>query len=113
MLYFKQMVPATFLTNTDTTLYTCPAAPVKSNLIKEIRLNNTDTSARTFTLRIYPSGGSASDVNILYQTVTLQAAGAAPTVYSVNIVLNPGDVVQGKADTGSKVSIFISGLEEI
>ena len=105
-----QILPKTFLAGTATTLFTVPAAPsAKYYVVTEIRLNNIDSVNHTFKLGFYPAGGSASDVNLDHDAVSIQPAGAMPIVESCFIVLNPGDVFYGLTDTANKVSISISG----
>ena len=102
-----KMVPLQFLSNVKATLYT-PAADVKYAIIREIRLNNTDSVTHTFTLSV---GDPATTSNKFYDAVTIQAEGAEPPNYSHATVLLPGDTIQGLADIANKVSVMISGIE--
>lgn len=106
----KQMVAPSLLAATATKIYEVTTG-IKYTIMREISLNNTDTVTRTFTLHIVPSGGSASATNMIFDAVPIQAAGAEPLNYSRATVLKPGDMIYALADSASKVSIMISGIE--
>jgi hypothetical protein len=106
------------LTASSTTLYTAPSAPTVANSvgqnpkahIKQIRVTNTDTSARTFTLYLVPSGGSVGATNTIHSAVTI----AANTDYiydGLEDILEAGDTIRGLASVTSVVCVSISGDE--
>lgn len=94
------------------TIYTAPTTttpqPHRAR-IRHIVIANTDSSARTFTLYVVESGGSAADNRALFKSVSI----AANTTYDypVDIVLEAGDTVQGLSDSANKVTYYLSGEE--
>jgi hypothetical protein len=104
----KQLVAPSFLTATNTTvLYTVPTG-IKTTIIREISINNTDSVTRTFTLSV---GAVSTASNIIFDVVPVQAVGAEPLNYSRATVLKTGDTLVGYADSASKVGIMVSGIE--
>lgn len=83
------------------TVYTATA----KTLNFRVRLVNTDTAAQAVTLYAVPSGGTAGAANSCFQQ-TLTAGEAR----DVDIpVLKAGDLLQGFAATGAKVTIHHLG----
>lgn len=74
-------------------------------LIRHIHFINLDTSDRTFTLR---QGGDA-DTNSLYVATTIPAGGTAD-ITDV-IILDASETLRGHADTASKITYTIYGVE--
>lgn len=90
-------------TNAATTLYTVPA--LTSTIIRHIRAINPDTVSHTFDLWV---NGSA-DANRVTETITVPAGGSVED--DVYVVMGAADTLQGKADTSSKVTVYVSGAE--
>lgn len=103
-----QLVAPSFLGNTAARIYEMGSG-VKQSTVNVIRINNTDTVAHTFTIAIGDPTAAAN--RKLYDTVTIQPAGAEPLIYSCADVLKLGDTLWAYADTASKVSIMVSGME--
>ena len=107
------------LTGSAATLYTAPSPtnnPTGSSfgtaLLKSLILTNTDSSARTVTLYVVASGGSAADA----QTIAKDMSIAAKTTYEFiypddTFPLNAGEFIQGLADTTLKVSCRVNVVE--
>lgn len=108
MITPKKMVPGSALTASAATYYTV-AAGVQQAVVKEVEFCNTDTVARTVTMYIIPSGGSAAVANEVYAGVTLQA-GETKT-FSRSTVMLVGGFIQALASSASVVSFNISGVE--
>lgn len=105
----KRLVAGSLLTNSAVTYYTA-TAPVTKTIIKEMTFCNTDnTTAYTFTLHIIPVGGSLSDANMEFKTVTLQAG--ETKIFGRSCVLEQGSFIQALASTTSKIAFSCSGIE--
>lgn len=112
----KQLYQGT-LTASTTTLYTAPAVPTVANSVAlnpkarvtQIRVCNTDSSSRTFTLYLVPSGGTAGATNTIHSAVTIAAS--TDYIYEVCDILEAGGTIQGKASVTSVVCLTISGDE--
>lgn len=98
------------LGSSNGTLYTAPSANGARARIRNLTICNTDTSARTVTLDIVPSGGSAG------ASVRVLSAAAIPasTTWLLNrleLHVEPGGTVQGLADAASKITVTGDGEE--
>lgn len=105
----KKLFDPQMLTGSAATYYTVPANT--KTLIKKLTLTNTDSVARTITLHLVPTGGSASATNMI-----LDARGVATldTLEAFEVegqLLNAGDTIQALASTTSVVNIQASGVE--
>lgn len=92
------------LTATLTTVLATTTA-LKTWIIKDITLCNTDTVVRAVTLRM---PGSAAGAEI-FNAMPIQPNETIP--WSGHIVLVAGETITGGADVASKVAISISGVE--
>ena len=95
------------LTGSAASLYTAPTSG-KTQLGK-CTFTNTDTSARTITVYLVRSGGSASLANCVISAQVVQPGECyvSPELYGV--VLGAGDSVQGFASTASVITTVGSG----
>lgn len=86
--------------------YTVPANSLLT--ISAATLNNTTGTARTATVQITPSGGSALPI---VSALPVPAAGAAPTTLPglVGQTLGAGAKIEALADAGAAVNILVSG----
>lgn len=94
------------LTGSETTLYTSDASTY--TIIDKFTAYNSDSVARTLTVRIVASGGSAGATNI----VVLKSLAAGETYYFpelVGHVLAPGDFLSALASTTSVINVRASG----
>lgn len=99
-------VDGTALTNSLATKYTVPASKVA--LCVEIVLCNDDTAERIVEIQFIESGQSAAVGRkvVAQQAGTPFAMTAGETrAYSFNCMLEAGDFIQAKADTGSVVAM--------
>lgn len=85
------------------TLYTVPGSTV--TVVRHIRVVNPDTASHTVDL--YRNG--SADANRITETITIPAGGSWED--DVYLPLAATDTIQGKADTASKVTVFIGGAE--
>jgi hypothetical protein len=88
-------------------LYTVPADT--QTVIRHIRCVNPDTADHTLDLYHYASGGTANDASRISETIDIPAG----TTFEedVYIPMNPTDVLAGKADANSAVTLFVGGAE--
>jgi hypothetical protein len=95
---------------TDNVVYDLPGAvPAgKAWIVKNVRLLNTDTVARTINLYFLKSGGSTPR-QISPKDMVLGAGQLA--IDDQEITLGPGDKIQGKASSGNKIDYVMSGVE--
>ena len=105
----KKIIPGSQLTNVVATYYTCPANT--KCLVKKLTFTNNDTSARSVTLYLVPSGGTAGVTNLLTKAQSIVAGGVYEAFEASGHVLMPGDTIQALADTGAMVTIQGSGSE--
>lgn len=103
-----KMTAGSALTNALVTYYTVPATS-KQAIVKEIEFCNTDTVARTVTVNIIPSAGSASVANTVYSAITIQPGETKN--FSRSTVMLPGGFIQALASVGAVVSMDVSGVE--
>ncbi len=90
-------------TNSATTLYTVPGSTI--TVVRHIRAVNDDSVSHT--LDLYRNGSASA--NRLTETITIQAGSSYED--DVYLPLAAADTIQGKADTSSKVTVFIGGAE--
>lgn len=103
----QEIVKATELPNTATTLYTSPAGIWTQ--ISRLSLYNSDGASHAVTIYLVPAGASAAISN----QSTAQTLIASQTWNSPNEeghTLNPGDALAAFADTGGLVNIFVAGV---
>lgn len=95
--------------NTYSTIYTAPATT--KTFVKDIDIVNTSNSAATVYVSLVPSGSNASANNaIMYNNLlpaytTFQWCGAQ--------ILNPGGMIQVKANVANSCTITVSGAEAV
>jgi hypothetical protein len=100
------------LTNSNATLYTAPSGTIagaasQKALLLEIWLCNTDTTARTVTIYVVESGGSAADNRAIYKDFSIAAKTSVRQ--ECWMVLESNSTIQGLADTTLKVTYRFSG----
>ena len=104
----KRVVAGGLLTASTATYYTVPATA--RTIVKEMTVVNTDTTnPYNFTLYIVPSGGTASDSNVEFKTVTLQPL--ETRIFSRTCVMEPSSTIQALASSASKIAFSASGVE--
>lgn len=98
------------LTNSEATLTTVGAAEMW--IATQIEVTNTDSSARTFTIKFVPDGDTTGDQHIIGfgKAMTI---GATPKVYRATgrWVMAADGLLRGFADVGSKVVVRIDGIK--
>ena len=104
----KQLGQSALSATLTATLYTTPAST--KTIVNEILLCNTDTSARTVTLRAGASPATAASATILS---ALSLAAGETKFITLSTVLETGHLITGGASMGSVVSCTISGVEVV
>lgn len=100
-----EMCPGTLLTASNAVLYTVDTGD--QVMLDTITICNTDTSSRTITLHLVPSGGSPSVANAIIYAVNIFAN--ETKIIKPAAVLLAGYTVQAKASLTSVVSIRLDG----
>lgn len=93
------------LASSKGTIYTVPASTTA--IVKNISLVNTNTSAEGVNLYYKKSGGTSRRIFAVDYSL---AAGACVN-HEITITMGAADVLEGDADTASKVDYVISGME--
>lgn len=108
----KKIVPGIQLPNAAAAspgLYACPANT--KTLIKKATFTNNDATARTVTIHLVASGGTAGVTNIVTKAAVI-AAGATYEAFEIEgHILQPGDFITAFADAASMVTCHISAVE--
>lgn len=105
------------LTGSNATLYTAPSvtSPTGSTqgaLLKSIVLCNTDTAARTVTMYVVESGGSAAANRMILSVMSIAASTTVTLTFPDDTFpMDSGETVQGLADTTLKVTYRINVVE--
>ena len=105
------------LGSSNGTLYTAPSVSsptgaTQGALLKSIILCNTDSTARTATIYLVESGGSAAANRAILSAVTIAAATTMILSFpDETCPLDSGETVQGLADSASKVTYRINVVE--
>ena len=94
----------TQLGTTTGAVVTVPAG--RAYIVKQIVVCNTDTVDRLFSLAV---GSAATSANRLFSNMPI---GANDTlVFDTAIVLAAGETLQGLSDTGSRVTVTVTGWD--
>lgn len=108
MLEAQKLLFQVQVTNANTTLYTPDTKPDSAQVrIDTLTICNTDTSARTLTIDLVPSGGSAGVSRRLFSAAAIPAS----TTWNVNgpIYLAVGTTLQGLASVTNVVTLTAHG----
>lgn len=102
------------LTGSSTTLYTAPGLNPQGSVhplaeVRRIVICNTDSSARTITLYVVPSGGSAGDSTSIFKAFSIAAN--TTLIVPVETLIPAAGTLRGFADTTNKVTLTVSGVE--
>ena len=107
----KNIVPSTLLDATVATLYTVPA--VTRAVIQKATVTNLDTVARTVTVHLVPSGGTAADTNAILKAYPVPANFTLDLPDLGSHVLEPGATIQALGSAASVLSLRVSGVEVV
>lgn len=105
---WDMVVEPTMVGSSTTTLYTVDAGQTVA--INQATVCNTDASARTLTVYVVPSGGSASATTTLVKDLSL-AAGETKALYELEgHLLTPSMSIRAIASTAGVISMAVSGI---
>jgi hypothetical protein len=105
----KVLIQSKYAANTNTTEYTAPA--LTRTIIDKFTATNNDASARTISIYIVPSAGSADGSNRIIKDLSIAAGVTADISEMQNQILATGDFVVCAASVTSQVTIRMSGRE--
>lgn len=98
----------TQLTTSLVTLYTSSA---KKTIVDKFTVTNTTGSAATFTLHRIPSGGTASNANMLIPARSVNGGAIDLVPELVGHSLEAGDFLQALASAGATLTVMASGRQ--
>ena len=104
----KTLVAPLQMQATQTTQYTATAVRA---IIDKATVTNTDTSARTFSVNLVQSGGSAGNSNLIIDTKTVQPDETYTCPELVGQVLDSGAFISTIASAATALTLRISGRE--
>ncbi len=109
----KKLFAPAQLTGSVATYYTVPTGV--RTIIKKLTVTNPTSSAavRTVTVHLVPSGGSASDTNMIVSAQPVAIGQALDLFVAENHILEQGDTIQALASAATDVSFQGSGLEVV
>lgn len=107
----KKLFQPAQLTASAATYYTVPAN--KRTQIKKLTATNptSSTAVRLVTVHFVPSGGTASDTNMIISQQSVSPGQAVDLFAAEGHILETGDFIQAFADAATDVSFQGSGLE--
>jgi hypothetical protein len=100
-------ITSTALDITATTIYT--SSGTNGDAVTTMYFCNRDSTTRTFSLYLVPSGGSANVNNIAYSNKTL-TAGDTYIVDWEKLVLSTGDMIQATSNTANAIVASVSTI---
>jgi hypothetical protein len=111
MITLTKLFQPAQLTASVATYYTVPAN--KRTQIKKLTATNPTSSAavRVVTVHLVPSGGTASDTNMIISARPVAVGQAMDLFEAENHILLAGDTIQAFADAATDVSFQGSGIE--
>lgn len=104
----KVLIEAKNAESSQTTQYVASGV---SAIIDKFTATNYDTVARTISVNLVPSGGSAGNSNLIVKTKTLQAGETYTFPEIVGQTLASGDLISTIASAASAINIRSSGRE--
>lgn len=104
-LTVKNLANGQLVTTSQSMLYTVPSG--KAAIVKNIRVANTDTTARTFNLWFKLSGGTAR----LISPAAMSLSAGQMAIEDQEITLGAADQIQGDGSVATKLDYVISGIE--
>ena len=105
----KQIIAGTQLTASAASYYTVPANTITT--ISAMTLCNSTGTARTATVHLVPSGGSASAANMILSARTIAAGESYNVSAAIGQSIPAGSIIQALADSATAVTITASGYE--
>lgn len=104
----KVLIPAKTAEVAQTSQYTATGV---TTIIDKFTATNYDTVARTISVNLVASAGSAGNDNLIVKTKTLQPSETYTFPELVGQVIAPGGFISTIASTGTSINIRASGRE--
>jgi len=105
----KPLFPAKFAENAQTTQYTAPTGT--RTIIDKATVTNTSASNAAYSVNLVPSGGGASDANLVIDARAIAVGETYTCPELVGHILEPGGFISTLASAASSLSIRFSGRE--
>jgi len=105
----KTLINTKLASATDNTEYTTPGST--TTIIDKMTVTNTDSSARTLTVYLVPSGQSASATYIIVKAQSVSAGQCYDLTELKNHILSTGDFIVVGASVAAVMVIRASGRE--
>ena len=107
----KKIAGPAYIANSATNIYSPPASTIYTT-INQIHLANKDGSARTVSLYVGATGGSAGGTEIL-GTYSIAANTTYDMYFSPGLRLSDTDFLTGIASSASTVTITVMGTQAV
>lgn len=107
----KRIAGPAYLAAAAADIYTPPASTIYT-VIRQILLTNKDSSARTVTLYVGATGGSAGGTEIL-AGYSIAVGGQYPIFFSPGLKMLSTDFLTGVASSASAVTIVVMGEQYV
>jgi hypothetical protein len=108
--YLQQIIAAQYAPNAQTTMFTQGGSTGTSTRIDALTVTNVDSVARTISINLVLSGGSASAANKTTSAQTIQPGQCWVSPNEVGKVLAPGDFISVVASAASALVISAGGI---
>jgi hypothetical protein len=105
----KVLAAGSQLTGSAATYYTVPANT--TTIIQAVVLTNTTAAAKTATVHLVASGGSATAANTVLSAHSIAAGETYIVPGTAGMVLAAGGTLQALAEDAATISILASGTE--
>lgn len=105
----KQLQAGAQLTTSAATYYTVPANTITT--ISAFTLTNTTATARTATLYLVPSGGTAGATNCILSARTIAPGESYNVASAIGQTIPAGATIQALSDAGTGLTLVASGYE--
>lgn len=105
----KQLVSGSQLTTSAATYYTVPSNTIST--ISACSLVNTTATARTATVYLVPSGGTAGVGNCILSARVISPGESFNVFSAIGQSLPAGATIQALAEAGTAITLIASGYE--
>lgn len=105
----KRMVSGSQLTTSAATYYTVGASTRAQ--IQAMTVTNVNAAARTVTIHLVPSGGTADNTNIVLSAKSLAQNESYRVIEAIGQWLESGGTIQALASAATSVALVAGGIE--
>lgn len=111
MATLKRIAGPAYISNSAANIYTPPASTIYT-VIKHIHVTNKDSSARTFSLYVGATGGSAGGTEIA-KDVSVAAGSYVDLYFAPGLKMADTDFLSGVASVVSTLTIVVMGEQGV